>query len=191
MAHFFFSTFAARVNELLFSSLYPPCERLAEGVRNKNVAGSLTEITLPAVGTPEVDLPRAGIGRRWAGILLVLAGTLTISLIVGEAFAGMQAGGIENEHLNGTAASETLAGRNGTDTIYGFSGDDGLSGGRGNHEIYGGAGRDVLLGGAGDDFLEARDGHKDYVGCGAGRHDMTSADEEDKVSGDCEYVYRS
>lgn len=146
---------------------------------------------MPAVGTPEVILPRAGIGVRWAGIVLMVAGTLTISLMVGEAFAVMQAGGVGNERLEGTAESEVLAGRDGKDSIYGSSGDDVLSGGRDGDEIYGGPGRDVMLGGAGNDFLEARDGSKDYVSCGTGSRDVTSADHKDEVSGNCEYVIGS
>jgi Ca2+-binding RTX toxin-like protein len=111
--------------------------------------------------------------------------------MVGEALAGTAFGGPEGERLHGGVESEALIGNGGGDRIYGFAGDDGLAGGAGADELYGGAGRDVLLGGAGDDFLEARDGQRDYLDCGAGRHDMTSVDEEDKVSGNCEYVYRS
>ena len=89
-----------------------------------------------------------------------------------------------------TAKRETLAGRGGDDLLLGKVGDDGLPGGEGEDELYGGAGRDVMLGGGRDDFLEARDGARDFVGCGAGR-DVVSADTEGEVSADCEAVYRS
>ena len=38
--------------------------------------------------------------------------------------------------------------------------------------------------------MEAKDGARNFVGCGAGC-DVTSADTENKVSADCEVVYRS
>lgn len=158
---------------------------------SRSFSRGLTETALLSAVPSEVIAPKASGGLRWAGILLVIAGTVMISLLAGEAFAKVRIGGPESERLNGTAEAETLVGRDGRDVIYGLSGDDGLSGGRGGDEIYGGPGRDVLFGGAGNDFIEARDGDPDYISCGAGRQDVASADHEDEVSDDCEHVYRS
>ena len=62
-----------------------------------------------------------------------------------------------------------------------------LAGG-GDDELYGGPGRDALLGGAGDDFIEAKDGHRDYVWCGPG-DDVVSVDLGDRVARNCETLY--
>ncbi len=83
-----------------------------------------------------------------------------------------------------------IRGTAGKDLLRGTSGDDGITGGKGADEVYGGPGRDVMLGGSGDDFIEARDGARDFVGCGAG-HDVASVDEKDLVSRGCEIVYRA
>ena len=61
-------------------------------------------------------------------------------------------------------------------------------GGGGDDELYGGPGRDALLGGAGDDFIEAKDGHRDYVWCGPG-DDVVSVDLGDRVARNCETLY--
>jgi len=47
---------------------------------------------------------------------------------------------------------------------------------------------DAELGGAGDDFIEAKDGHRDYVWCGPG-DDVVSVDLGDRVARNCETLY--
>lgn len=178
------------LHEPLFGNLLAFLTGPTQGL-SKNASGGFTEMALLSAVRSEVVVPKASVGSRWAGTLLVLAGMLTISLLAGEAFAKVRVGGSQSERLNGTAGTETLVGRDGRDIIYGLAGDDGLSGGRGGDEIYGGAGRDVMFGGAGNDFIEARDGDPDYISCGAGRQDVVSADHKDEVSDDCEHVYRS
>lgn len=110
---------------------------------------------------------------RRAGVMLAVSGTLLLALAAGDVPAG-----------------EIISGTEGDDRIHGLPGADGISGGAGRDEIYGGPGRDVMLGGPGDDFIEAKDGERDFVACGAGR-DVASVDERDRVSRDCEIVYRS
>lgn len=59
-----------------------------------------------------------------------------------------------------------------------------IEGGSGDDAIYGGAARDFISAGGGDDLVEARDGLRDEVDCGAGR-DRVDADERDRLR-DCE-----
>ena len=73
--------------------------------------------------------------------------------------------------------------------LFGGSGNDRLVGGRGSEVLAGGPGRDVIRGGSGHDQIEARDGERDVVHCGAG-HDFGRADAFDVVARDCERVRR-
>ncbi|MFL5828350.1 MAG: thrombospondin type 3 repeat-containing protein, partial [Solirubrobacteraceae bacterium] len=104
--------------------------------------------------------------------------------------------------------NDTLVGGDGDDTLYGEGGNDSLDGGPGNDKLLGGAGNDRLaggpgndtltggpginsyLGGPGDDVINARNGRKDAVDCGPGKHDLAIVDHADKVKG-CERVKRS
>jgi Ca2+-binding RTX toxin-like protein len=120
----------------------------------------------------------------------------------------------DEDTIFGLGGDDLLAGLNGDDTLYGqdgkdrldgdgetqfrADGNDHLSGGDGNDVIAGEGGRDVLTGGPGadnlsggpgDDVVNARDGRRDRVSCGAGR-DRVTADKADVVSRDCESVSR-
>ena len=55
--------------------------------------------------------------------------------------------------------------------------------------LVGGRGKDKLFGGAGNDTLDARDGKRDTVDCGAGRRDLARVDRRDRVRR-CERVKR-
>ena len=131
------------------------------------------------------------VGRtRRAGVLLFICGVLLLSLAAGDVLAGAAPGGERRDGLRGPGTGETIYGTGDPDSIYGLSGGDGIFGGKGADEVYGGPGRDVMLGGPGDDFIEAKDGAKDLVGCGAG-YDVVSVDEKDHAFRDCEVVYRA
>jgi Ca2+-binding RTX toxin-like protein len=93
------------------------------------------------------------------------------------------------DRLAGTPFADTLRGLGGNDVLRGLGGNDRLEGGSGDDRLVGGPGSDVLLGGAGNDTIEARDGRRDVVRCGAGR-DTVVADRIDSVARDCERVRR-
>ena len=83
---------------------------------------------------------------------------------------------------------DKVSGGGGRDTISGGTEEDELSGGNGNDTIVGGPDPDLLSGGAGRDTINARDGVRDTVECGAGV-DLARVDRFDVVSG-CEQVNR-
>jgi hypothetical protein len=94
--------------------------------------------------------------------------------------ASVQRGTRGADRLRGTAAEDRLLGVGGPDRLKGLGGADCLSGGRG---------RDRLAGGAGEDTIRARDGKRDVVDCGPGRHDVALVDRVDAVRG-CETLRR-
>ncbi|MEA2374133.1 MAG: hypothetical protein QOD53_596 [Thermoleophilaceae bacterium] len=89
------------------------------------------------------------------------------------------------DKLNGGDGDDVLYGAAGNDTLKGNAGKDKLFGGRGNDRLDGGKGKDVLSGGAGKDTINAKDGARDSVNCGSGKHDKVRADKKDKLKG-CE-----
>jgi hypothetical protein len=121
--------------------------------------------------------------------------------------ANFQGGDKGANDLQGTEAGDRLLGRDGPDNLSGLGGEDCLGGGKGRDVLEGGDGadtlrgngaRDVLVGGAGadrlrggidQDTLRARDGERDVVNCGRGRHDVAIVDSRDAVRG-CEKVKR-
>ena len=91
--------------------------------------------------------------------------------------------------LRGTSGRDVLRGLGGGDKLFGRGGDDTLLGGPGKDRLVGGPGRDKHDGGSGDDIIEARDGRRDSIVCGAGR-DTVYADRGDIVGRSCERVRR-
>ena len=91
------------------------------------------------------------------------------------------------DRLKGTRLGDRLIGRRGADVLFGYSGADCLKGNGGPDRLRGGAGPDKLFGGVDQDRLFARDGTRDLVRCGVGRHDLAVVDRKDKVRG-CEVV---
>ena len=108
-------------------------------------------------------------------------------------------GGTGNDALYGAGGADKLLGDDGNDRLYGGAGNDSLAGGKGKDALDGGAGNDKLAGGAdtntykggaGDDAVDARNGKRETVDCGAGRKDSASVDKADRVKG-CEKVKRA
>ena len=122
-------------------------------------------------------------------------------------------GGAEGDRLTGAGGRDALLGGDGADIIRGgagndvldgdgdqFGGDDilpegfgapgadVLEGGAGDDLLRGGDGRDRLVGGSGRDRIDAVDGERDVVRCGAGR-DRAFLDRFGRASG-CEVVRR-
>jgi hypothetical protein len=95
-------------------------------------------------------------------------------------------GTAKGEYLAGGGHDDVILGLGGNDTLLGGAGDDRIDGGAGRDVITGGAGADRLLGGAGSDTIDAADGERDVVDCGAGR-DRVIADPVDRVTS-CEVV---
>jgi Ca2+-binding RTX toxin-like protein len=92
------------------------------------------------------------------------------------------------DRLIGTAGNDVIHGRGGNDLIDGRAGNDKLYGDGGNDTIVGGPGRDSIFGGAGNDTINAADGERDVIDCGAGT-DTVVADAIDVVR-NCEHVTR-
>ena len=137
-------------------------------------------------------------------------------VIVVAAFAALGAASIAvAATVTGTPGPDTLVGTGQNDTINGLAGDDTITGLAGNDKIdggadddtiqgdgvcppspnpyncqSGGAGKDKISGGAGNDTIAARDGSRDTIKCGSGRHDLVIADRRDRVASDCERVRR-
>jgi Ca2+-binding RTX toxin-like protein len=82
-----------------------------------------------------------------------------------------------------------MFGNRGRDRLNGGAGRDTLNGNGGRDVLVGGAGSDVLRGGIDQDTIKARDGARDQVDCGPGRHDRAIVDAIDSVRR-CEKVRR-
>jgi hypothetical protein len=122
--------------------------------------------------------------------------------------ANLKLGDRGANELTGTAAGDRLLGLAGKDTLAGLAGEDCLGAGKGRdrldggpgddtlrgnggHDVLsGGPGHDRLLGGIDQDKIQARDGERDWVDCGVGRHDVATVDRLDAVKG-CEKTKRS
>lgn len=103
--------------------------------------------------------------------------------------ANREVGSAASDRLNGTRGGDRLVGRRGRDRLFGFAGADCLRGNGGRDQLHGGKGLDKLFGGIDQDRLFARDGARDLVNCGRGRHDVAFVDRRDRVVG-CERVRR-
>jgi hypothetical protein len=85
---------------------------------------------------------------------------------------------------------DRLYGGRGDDVLFGNAGNDLLDGGAGKDRLDGGSGIDSFVAGPGDDRIEALDGRRERIDCGAGK-DRSRADRRDVLRG-CERVsYRS
>lgn len=84
------------------------------------------------------------------------------------------------DRLSGRAGDDCINGQRGRDAIDGGGGDDRLVGNGQRDRIEGGSGLDRIAGRLGRDVIDARDGQRDKVSCGAGR-DVVVADPQDKL----------
>lgn len=96
----------------------------------------------------------------------------------------------KRNRLKGTKFGDQIDGLGGKDRLKGARGADCLSGGNGNDRLGGGRGADELAGGKGNDRIAARDGVRDRVNCGRGKHDRAKVDRKDRVRESCERVKR-
>jgi Ca2+-binding RTX toxin-like protein len=106
--------------------------------------------------------------------------------------------------LSGGGGDDFLKASDGSDRLDGGAGADTLDGGFGDDTIVGGPGPDSIAGDhpsgecgiywcklpSGNDTIDARDGERDSVTCGAGA-DTVKADPVDTVAPDCEQVERA
>ncbi len=86
--------------------------------------------------------------------------------------------------LRGGAGRDRLYGNGAHDVLMGGPGADALNGDGGNDRLVGGPGIDRFVGGSGNDVINARDGRREIIDCGAGR-DRAIADRKDVRRG-CE-----
>jgi Ca2+-binding RTX toxin-like protein len=95
-------------------------------------------------------------------------------------FDGQPNDGAPDEHDNVAVDVENVVGGNVDDTLSGDARTNRLSAGGGDDSVMGAAGVDTLLGGRGRDVINARDGERDNVFCGAGR-DLAIVDRRDRI----------
>ncbi len=143
-----------------------------------------------AAGTARADTLR---GTAGADRICGLGGSDRISGLGGnDILFGDQCGRAGAPAIAGAAASgdgnDTLSGGPGNDTLSGGGGNDTLSGDSGNDTLVGGAGTNRYAAGPGADVVNARNGRRETVDCGAGR-DRATLDSRDIAKG-CERVTR-
>lgn len=107
--------------------------------------------------------------------------------LCGEAGDDWLSGGSGSDKIDAGEHDDSAQGGKGRDFIFGAGGNDVLRGDAGNDDLVGGKGRDKISGGAGNDRIDAKDGVRDTVKCGAGK-DVVYADRRDVVAKDCERV---
>jgi Ca2+-binding RTX toxin-like protein len=103
-------------------------------------------------------------------------------------FDGEPNDGAPGERDNVAKDVENVVGGNVDDTLSGDTRPNRLSAAAGDDSVNGGPGFDTLLGGKGIDVINARDGERDDVFCGAGR-DLAIVDRRD-ISRGCDLVDR-
>jgi hypothetical protein len=132
-----------------------------------------------------------GVLKITDSIGLTATTTATVQVLVRRATTG-------DDVIYGTPRKDTLGGLAGNDRLFGLGGNDELNGGRGKDRLFGGSGDDKLTGdggvdqfngGKGNDTIQARDGKRETVDCGAGPKDAATVDRVDSVKG-CETVKR-
>jgi Tol biopolymer transport system component len=127
------------------------------------------------------------VGSELADVILGRGGDDVLTSIDGYYMGDELHGGAGDDVLTGGFLSNVLEGGPGTDRLDGGPGPDALRGGRGRDTLDGAGGRDVVL---------AEDGERDTVSCGTNRpsggRDLDAAfvDRIDRVTSDCELLYR-
>ena len=113
------------------------------------------------------------------------AGTRRNDFMIGSGGNDAYGGGSGKDCLVMGSGNDRGSGGGGADVLLGGSGKDRLKGGAGNDRLVGGRGRDRLFGGSGNDRINAKDGERDTIDCGAGR-DVLSADRADRIASNCD-----
>jgi hypothetical protein len=116
-----------------------------------------------------------------------LDGVFDDDIVKGGADSDRVVGYSGNDALRGQGGKDFLKGGDGRDRLTGGAGEDKLRGTGDRDKLRGGAGKDVFKGDDGADKLDAVDGERDRVSCGAG-DDKATVDPVDKVSQSCETV---
>ncbi len=96
-------------------------------------------------------------------------------------------GGGRGDRLIGGVGGDELSGGGGGDVLDGGAGPDRLTGGSGADVLRDGGGANTFSAGGGDDRLDAVNGRRDDIRCGAGS-DVLRADRADRPGRDCEAV---
>jgi hypothetical protein len=190
----------------------PKLELLAKdspyGRQSNSTAGftvSDLQLRLPVHEQPDGSVIRQPLEPFFPGQKLpkricgnAIKGTRRADRLAGTELSDRITGGGGNDRISGLKGIDCIRGQGGADRLRGDAGDDRLSGEAGNDRVSGGpgsdvvrggAGRDVLSGGAGNDLINSRDGRRDVVRCGTGKHDRSRADRRDRLIG-CEVVFR-
>jgi Ca2+-binding RTX toxin-like protein len=113
-----------------------------------------------------------------SGALAGSAGTNGPDVLVGDKNANW---------IHGGAGGDAIYGLAGNDVLFGDAGNDQVWGGPGDDIMYGGPGQDTMVGRWGNDRIYVRDGHRDFVHCGAG-YDTVIADRVDVIDVTCDNV---
>ena len=101
----------------------------------------------------------------------------------GDAYDARDSSTDGNDRVGGGKSFDQLVGYGGNDKLLGRSGGDYIFA----EESSENPGKDVVQGNEGNDEILARDGAKDTIGCGTGKHDTVYYDEGiDTVSSSCE-----
>ena len=144
----------------------------------------------------ESDL-KGEVVKRMRRIAIPAAAALMLTFIVASvAYAATLVGTNGSNALIGTRGPDIIYGLNGFDVLESKRGNDELYTGAGNDEAYGAKGADYLVGGTGfdqlysgrgNDRIEAADGRRDDVVCGAGKADSVTVDDDDFIDR-CEII---
>ena len=86
-----------------------------------------------------------------------------------------------------TGGGDKLFGGSGDDALYGAAGKDNLVGDEGNDRLIDRVGKNRFAAGPGNDLIDARNGKRDRLDCGAGTRDRARVDKRDRPRG-CETV---
>lgn len=138
----------------------------------------------PASPPPPALVECLGAGAR------SIAGSESENVIIGGPGADAIDGAGGDDELRGVGGADCVEGGSGGDLARGGSGTDRVSGGRGADVVRGGIGADELRAGSGVDLVDAVDGERDQITCGAG-DDTARVDAADRVRAGCEQIIRA
>jgi hypothetical protein len=161
----------------------PHRHRLAFGVEHSHFA-------LNAEGGSDLDVEFA---KTWSVELRAGAGANVIDARTGPAAIEPRRpvlfgyGNSGDDRLIGGGRRDQLYGGRGTDWLTGVGGAGLLNGGSGPDRLIAGPQGTLLQGKDGNDLIEARNGHRDWIGCGPGDDRARVDHHEENMSG-CEHA---